>query len=40
MARKKKEETQEEKPEVKKETKFNPFGWRAVVNKAKFTKAK
>ena len=40
MARKKKEETQEEKPEIKTETKLNPFGWEAVVNKAKFTKPK
>ena len=40
MPRKKKEETQEVKPEIKTETKVNPFGWRAVVNKAKFTKAK
>lgn len=41
MARKKKEETQEEKPDIKTENKkVNPFGWRAVVNKAKFTKAK
>ena len=40
MARKKKEDTQEEKPEIKTEKKINPFGWTAVINKAKFTKAK
>lgn len=44
MPRKKKEETQEVKPEIKMETKtenkINPFGWTAVVNKAKFTKTK
>ena len=41
MPRKKKEETQEEKPEIKTEKKkVNPYGWQAIVNKAKFTKAK
>ena len=40
MPRKKKtEETQEVKPEIRKE-KVNPYGWSAVVNKAKFTKPK
>lgn len=39
MARKKKEETPEERPEIKSE-KVNPYGWRNVVNKAKFTKPK
>ena len=39
MPRKKKEETQEEKKELK-TAKINPNGWQAVVNKAKFTKAK
>lgn len=39
MPRKKKEETEEVKQETKQE-KVNPFGWTAVVNKAKFTKTK
>lgn len=40
MPRKKKEETQEEKPEIRTEKKVNPYSWAAVVNKAKFTKPK
>lgn len=40
MARKKKEETQESIPEKKETVKNNPYGWTAVVNKAKFTKPK
>ncbi len=38
MPRKKKEETPENIPEKKE--KVNPFGWKAVINKAKFTKPK
>ena len=40
MARKKKEETQEAAPVKKESIKTNPYGWTAVVNKAKFTKPK
>ena len=39
MPRKKKEETQEVKPEIKETKKPSPYGWQAVVNKAKFTHA-
>ena len=41
MVRKKKEETQEVKPEIKEEKKtLDPHGWLYCVNKAKFTNTK
>lgn len=41
MARKKKEETQEVKPEIKEvKKKLDPHGWQYCVNKAKFTNTK
>ena len=40
MPRKKKEETPEVIEEKKEVKKVSPYGWMAVQNKAKFTKAK
>lgn len=40
MGRKKKEEAPEVIIKKKEAAKINPYGWMAIVNKAKFTKPK